>query len=70
MSAEKSNEIQYWRKVILMNTERRWWNQVKADMRKIGATEEDAEDQLKWRGLADLGNGFPGFKLIIQRVLK
>lgn len=40
-----------------LKTECQWWNQVKADMRKIGAA--DAEDRLEWRGLADLRNGFP-----------
>lgn len=28
----------------------KWWNQVKTDMERIGAVEEDAEDRLKWRG--------------------
>ncbi|KAG8243835.1 hypothetical protein J6590_037002 [Homalodisca vitripennis] len=27
----------------------RWWNQVKADMEKMGASEEDAEDRSRWR---------------------
>ncbi|KAG8258867.1 pre-rRNA processing protein [Homalodisca vitripennis] len=27
----------------------RWWNQVKADMEKVGASEEDAEDRSRWR---------------------
>lgn len=27
-----------------------WWNQVKADIRKIGMAEEDLEDMLKLRG--------------------
>lgn len=29
---------------------RRWWNQVRADMEKVGAAEEDAEDRIRWRG--------------------
>lgn len=29
---------------------RKWWNQVLADLGKIGATEEDASDRGRWRG--------------------
>jgi hypothetical protein len=29
---------------------RKWWSQVRADMEKIGATEEDAENRERWRG--------------------
>ncbi|KAG8226800.1 hypothetical protein J437_LFUL002846, partial [Ladona fulva] len=26
----------------------RWWNQVKTDLEKVGAREEDAEDRSRW----------------------
>ncbi|KAG8260324.1 hypothetical protein J6590_099409 [Homalodisca vitripennis] len=32
----------------------RWWNQVKADMEMMGASEEDAEDRSRWRSFVVL----------------
>jgi hypothetical protein len=28
----------------------RWWDQVRLDMQRVGATEEDSEDRSIWRG--------------------
>ena len=47
------------RQVVIGNPEGRrprgrprqkWWKQVRRDLERIGATEEDAEDRERWRG--------------------